>query len=101
MRKSLRTRIPLPVNWRRGSSGGKGEILPDLPIRPAGIDESNLFPGDDGVNAEVTPGFAILLKCKLGCKYGGNEIADLRGVLIQREGEAGQINFGHARKFHH
>src|SRR5690349_8638240 len=100
MRKNLRTRIPFSADERHDSSGGKGEIQPYLPIRLAGLDQTNLFPALRAVNAELGWSFARISAGESGRKYSGHHIADFFGVFIQGEGEARQIDLGHARKFH-
>lgn len=81
-------------------AAGRGKSYRTMPIRPAGMDKMNLFPGNASVNAELAPGFATFSKLQSTCKYSGNEIADLPCVFVQRECEARQIDFAHARKFH-
>jgi hypothetical protein len=66
--------------WFQRREGGNPT---GLPIRPASVDEINLFPGKADVNAQLAPGFADFSKCELGGKYGGQQSADFLGVFIQ------------------
>jgi hypothetical protein len=88
MWKNLRTRHPLKIPWHFDLNGGKGEILPGLPLRTATVDETNLFPRITHVNAILAASFANDLKYGSGHEYISHHIAYFLGVFVQGEGES-------------
>src|SRR5579862_5825967 len=64
------------------------------------MDDSNLFPANSQVNAELDLSFVSFSECGSTCKHGGHEITDLPSVFIQGKCKARQIDFSHVRKFH-